>query len=244
MSGERSLRAVSLVDQVADALRQRIVKGTLAVGTKMPSGATMAEEIGVSVSVVREALARLRTLGLIETRHGLGSTVVADSESATGFRIGNSCAWKPDILAQLFDFRIDVEAAACMHAATTANSSDVAALRRALHAISRSIDEGTSGTDADMAFHLTIARTSKNVYRLQFIEYLNSEIRDAIDIARRSSARHPGLPQTVLREHEAVVLAIERGDAAGASRAMRQHLTSAARRLGLPVSSPKRHRSR
>ena len=243
MSGQRSVRAVSLVDQVADTIRQRIVEGKLPVGTRMPSGAAMAEEIGVSVSVVREALSRLQTLGLVETRHGFGTTVVASSESATGFRIGNYGTWEPRMLAQLFDFRIDVEAAACMHAAAIATTADVTTLRRALRAISRSISKGTSGTDADMAFHVAIARTSRNVYRLQLIEYLNNEIHDAIDIARRNSARRPGLPEIVLREHEAVVLAIERRDEIGAGRAMRKHLTSAAQRLGLPTFSQARKRT-
>lgn len=234
------MRAVSLVDQVTDSLRQSIVDGAIAIGAKMPSSAAIAKEAGVSVSVVREALIRLRTLGLVDTRHGSGTVVVAKTDN--GFRIGGDGTWNPALLAQLFDFRIDVESAAAMHAAQFANGADVATLRRALKEIARTIEEGTPGTDADLEFHLAIARLSKNVYRLQFIEYLNSEIHAAIDIARRSSARHPGLPYLVQKEHEAVVTAIERHDAPGASRAMRRHIASAAERLGLKTAT-RPHRS-
>lgn len=232
-------RTFTLVDRVTEVLRKRIDDGDLPIGAKMPSGLTIAEQIGVSIAVVREALARLSTLGLIRTRHGSGSVVIARADAA-GFRIGAHAVWEPALLAQLFEFRIDLETASAAHAAATATAADVAHVRAALRKLERAVEADVPGTDADLDFHVAIARASNNKYRVQLIEYLNREVRDAIDIARRNSARRPGLPRKVQAEHEAILRAIEKSDARAAGEAMRRHLTSAAQRLDLPMQRASR----
>ena len=229
------IKTFNLVDRVTETIQQRIAAGELEVGKKMPSAAALSLQVGASIAVVREALSRLRTLGLIETRHGSGSVVIATAD-ATAFRIGEHAAWEPTLLAQLFEFRIDLETASAAHAAVMARASDLVSLRAALRKLERTVKEKESGTDADLDFHLAIARSSNNKYRVQLIEYLNREVRDAIDIARRNSARRPGLPDKVHAEHEAVLRAIEKGDGVAAGDAMRHHLASAAERLALPIA--------
>lgn len=224
----------TLVDRVVATLRQQITAGELAIGEKLPSGTELARQTGVSVAVVREALARLRTQGLIRTRHGSGSVVVSRTES-TGFRVGEHAVWEATQLRQLFEFRIDVESAAASHAATAATETDLAQLREALQELGRDVAERRVGTDADLAFHLAIARASRNQYRVQLIEYLNNEVRDAIHIARQNSQRSPGVPGSVHKEHEAICRAIERRQPRQAAEAMKRHLQSAVARLGLSV---------
>jgi DNA-binding FadR family transcriptional regulator len=71
------MRNVSLPDQIALRLEKQIANGTLKPGSRLPTVARMAQDYGVSQPVVREALSRLRSQGLIETRQGSGSSVLA-----------------------------------------------------------------------------------------------------------------------------------------------------------------------
>ncbi len=71
----KSIKRISIVDQVCDSIRKDIVNGTLAAGDKLPSESEFAEIFGVNRLSVRMALQKLSTLGLIETRVGEGSFV-------------------------------------------------------------------------------------------------------------------------------------------------------------------------
>lgn len=224
---------MTLADRAADAIEKRIRGGKSQIGSKLPTVAELAREFGVSPPVIREALSRLRSNGLISTRQGSGSVVISDADRR-GFRIGRHSVWDRSSLSQLFEFRADVEATSASRAAAAATRSDVTALRAALRKLKQHIDDSDLGADADLAFHQAIARASHNRFRLELIGYLHCEMHDAIHIARGNSAQSPGKPVVVQREHEAVYRAIERHDPTAADAAMRSHLLAAAERLGLP----------
>ena len=63
--------------QLANWLRERIVGGQFALGSKLPGEEALKRSLGVDRSVVRRAVQVLRTEGLIVTRHGVGSFVAA-----------------------------------------------------------------------------------------------------------------------------------------------------------------------
>lgn len=228
--------ATSLVEQVTASLQQSILRGDYGVGSKIPAERDLAHSAGVSVPVVREALARLRALGVVRTRQGSGTIVLGQSDSA--FRMSSSQRPRDaHDLAQLFEFRADLESASAAHAAELALPADILELRRAFDTLERSL-EGEAGVDADLEFHVAIARASHNRYRLQLTECLHVEMRDAIAIARDNTARRPGLPHSVHREHEEILRAIEEGDPRLAASAMKRHLMSATQRLALPRARP------
>lgn len=83
---ERSTAA----DEVYDQLVQGILGGGVPVGDRLPSERTLADTLGVSRPVVREALKRLAHVGLVRIRHG-GSTTVVDYLRTAG----------PDLLGSL-----------------------------------------------------------------------------------------------------------------------------------------------
>src|SRR5438067_1079805 len=70
-----------LVDRVVQAIEAHILGGRLAVGTRLPPEREFSEDLGVSRPVVREAVRILTTRGLLETRHGIGTTVRAVSRA-------------------------------------------------------------------------------------------------------------------------------------------------------------------
>jgi GntR family transcriptional regulator, transcriptional repressor for pyruvate dehydrogenase complex len=64
--------APTLSDQVTEALRRRVESGQLKPGEKLPAEVALAPEFGVSRTVVREAISRLKHEGLLESRQGSG----------------------------------------------------------------------------------------------------------------------------------------------------------------------------
>ena len=74
-------RKDGLVDRVVHAIEEQVLTGRLAVGTRLPPEREFSEQLGVSRPVVREAVRILTTRGLLETRHGIGTTVRAISRA-------------------------------------------------------------------------------------------------------------------------------------------------------------------
>ena len=70
-------RKDGLVDRVVATIRTQILQGRLPVGTRLPPEREFSERLGVSRTVVREAVRILVTQGLLDTRHGIGTTVRA-----------------------------------------------------------------------------------------------------------------------------------------------------------------------
>jgi GntR family transcriptional regulator, transcriptional repressor for pyruvate dehydrogenase complex len=101
-------RPRSLAHDLVDALAGRIRAGNLSPGEKLPTEAAIMEDFGVSRTVVREAISRLQAGGLVETRHGVGTFVVARGEGGA-FRIGpEQLETLQDVIAVL-ELRIAVE---------------------------------------------------------------------------------------------------------------------------------------
>jgi GntR family transcriptional regulator, transcriptional repressor for pyruvate dehydrogenase complex len=222
---------LTLREQVSESLRKQIGDGELPVGAVLPSAAQLAERFQVSVPIVREALSDLRAQGLISSRQGAATTVLA-RQGRSGFRIQAVKVKDLAGLAELFEFRCDLEASAAAHAATRAKAADLRAIAAALKSLKANLLHPETGAAADVLLHTSIAKAAGR-YHLQLISYMTEEFGEAIATARRNSAQWRGMPEKVHQEHEAIVEAIAARDPVAANLAMRRHLTGAARRLNL-----------
>lgn len=225
-------RRTHLPDEIARVLDREIAKGTLGKGQRLPTESALAEQFGVSRNVVREAIARLKNEGLVETRQGSGAFVSA-SPANLSFRIGADDESSPDALRHIFELRIEVEVGAAALAAERRTEAQLAAIREAVDAIARAITGGEDGTAEDAAFHHAVAAAANNPCFTDFMAFLAARIGHSIAVARDHSARFQALPEKVQREHERIVRAIAGRDPEGARRAVRAHLVNAAGRLAL-----------
>lgn len=222
-----------LSDILARILRASILSGALRPGERLPTEQQMARTYGVSRPVVREAIARLKSDGLVESRQGLGA-FVSRLGGAASFRI------EPELdsveLALIFELRTTVEVEAAGLAAQRGTRDQIAALYQALTRLNRAIDRGEDGSDADAAFHRAVAEASGNHYFSDFMGFLEARVRSSIAAARRNSARHEGWEHKVQEEHTRVYRDIATRDADAAREAMREHLLNAAQRLALRLT--------
>lgn len=220
----------NLTSSLVEHLRRAIVEGDIPAGEKLPSEAELISEHGISRTVVREALARLKIEGLVHTRKGSGSfalTPPAAPTSEPGFRQARSLEDRRALLA----FRIGVESEAAALASSARAPRDLAALRRAMEAFSAADDSPAEAMTHDFGFHLAVAQASGNAY---FADVLTGLGPAMISMPRhRLAADSAGGHRLgdVSAEHRAVVDAIAAGDPMAASAAMRSHLVNSRRRL-------------
>jgi DNA-binding FadR family transcriptional regulator len=199
----------SLAHGIVDGIETRIRTRELKPGDRLPTESAIMGEYGVSRSVVREAISHLQAAGRVETRHGIGTFVLAPPPPASGLAI--------------LELRMGMETEAAALAAARRTPEQLAALRAALDDMARAQVAGTSTVEADVRFHRVLAESSANRY---FVE-----LQDQLGRVLSARERPPGSFGHMHREHEDIVEAIARQDADGARAAMRTHLSNSGERM-------------
>lgn len=226
----RRLRRPSLADDVADELRRRVVQGELLPGQRLPTGSELAESFGVSMSVVREAMSRLKHDGLIQSIQGVGA-FVSKSGEARAFRLDSADGVHPD-LSRIFELRRAIEGEAAHLAAIRRTDDHLHRMRSALAEMEQAVMAGGDGTDADARFHQVVAEATGNPLFADMYAFLSTHIGMAIETARTHSA-HLGTWQEAHDEHVRIFQALEAGSPDQARQAILEHIGNAASRLGL-----------
>lgn len=225
-------RAPSLSEQVIDFLEGEIESGALKPGDKLPPETILADQMGVSRIVIREAFSGLRHDGKIETRHGRGA-FVAEAHKRKSFRLDHLESGRPDDIRHLYELRAVLEVSAAALSAIRAKEDDIAKLKEFLDDMGRAVEDGDDGVEPDAHFHELLAKASGNPYLSDFMQFMRSRMWDLILHARGHSRKYPGLPRLVQEEHEAIFNAVEGRNANQARKAALRHIQKAAKRLGV-----------
>ena len=218
-----------LSSQIYARVVEAILRGDFGAQGKLPTESELAASYGVSRPTIREALSRLRSDGVVDSRRGAGSFVIRKPVApATALTPIRSLA---DI-ERYYAFRSCVEAGAAAAAAEFRDSADIDALNAAYDALDKTMQAGHSGVDEDVSFHLAIARCSHNPFFVATIETSVAPIRQFMELARNAQDRKsPERVRATQAEHRAVIDAIVRRSPADASEAIRAHVLNAKRRI-------------
>jgi len=222
--------STSLALTVVAGLKSRILDGSLRPGAKLPSEAELIEEYGVSRTVIREAVTRLRAEGLVETFQGRGSFVLAVPEPTSFTVEASAIRNQADVLAMI-DFRLGVESEAAYLAAAHRTPEAAEAVQAALAAFTAAGPE--DAVEADFAFHRAVAAASGNRFYLDLLESLGPMMimLPRTRLPEEFSLTDAAHVERVRREHDSVAAAVVAGDPETARAAMRVHLGSTRRRL-------------
>jgi DNA-binding FadR family transcriptional regulator len=220
----------SLVEDLAAKLRASIFSGEAPVGSKLPSESALTGKYGISRTVVREAVAALRSDGLVEPRQGAGVFVIGNqARSALPFE--DIDTEKLSNIVEMMELRIAVESEAAALAAARRSPAQEAKILEALDELDRAAAQERATGPLDLEFHLTIARATNNPRFVKFLEMLG---RNAIPRARmvaRNDADTSGSYYAQLSaEHRRIAAAISAQDQAEARLAMHDHLEGGMRR--------------
>ncbi|MGY4663919.1 DNA-binding transcriptional regulator YhcF (GntR family) [Pseudomonas chlororaphis] len=123
-------RPDTLVERVVNAIRKEIDAGRLTAESRLPTEQQLTEQLNVSRSVVREAVAQLKADGILVSRRGLGS-FISQNPNGSVFRFPSQKGRKPD-LVQMFEMRLWIETQAASIAAQRRDDADLQRMRSAL----------------------------------------------------------------------------------------------------------------
>lgn len=218
-----------LSEQVADVMAADIRAGRLAAGDKLPTQAALVKQFSVSRTVVREAVSRLKSLGLVDSLQGSGVYVKELGFSPLNFDARSTVSKQAVI--QMVELRRALEAEVAELAALRREQSDVRRIRNAIVLIDKAVLAGGDGVDEDVQYHRAIAEAARNPFLIGTLDYLSQFLLGATRVTRANEARREDFARQVRNEHELIAIAIEAGDAAAARQAAAQHMNNAIERI-------------
>lgn len=220
---------IKLADQVASALESAIRTGRIQAAEKLPTELVLAQQFQVSRTVVREAISRLKSLGLVESRQGSGVYAQAPGIEPLQFDLREAAS--REAVMQIVEVRRALEAEVAEMAAQRRTLADLAAIRQAMQDIQSAVLAGRDGVEEDVRFHRAIAQAAGNPFMISTLDYLSQFLQGATRVTRANEARRGDFSQAVTQEHERIVAAIEAGDAVGARHAAAEHMRNALTRI-------------
>lgn len=207
-------------EQVREKLGRDICSGRYRPGQVLPSETDLCQQFGFSRIVIREAIKSLVAKGMLAVGRRVGTLVLEPTQwnlfdpHVIAWR-AESAGMDPTISRDLMELRRIVEPAAVRLAAMRSGEEDRRKLRAAYMAMVRAVAGKGDYVQADLAFHATILAACGNQFVRQMQEAMSAILRASFEIITEK----PGGPAFSLPMHEAVCIAIEKGDPVAAERA-------------------------
>jgi DNA-binding FadR family transcriptional regulator len=212
----------NLVLETSRRIAADITAGRLPPGARLPTEQELMAALGVSRTVIREAVAALRAEGLIATRQGIGS-FVAELTTRPLFRLEPGQTETLADALHIMELRTAVETEAAGLAAERSTAPQRRAIRQALTAIDAAIDRGEAAVAEDFALHAAITDATGNPQFRRFLDFLGRFIIPRASVRIRALNLRTYL-MTFQQEHRAIVAAIDARSVERARDAMRTHL--------------------
>lgn len=216
-------------EQIARHLSAGIRSGLYPAGHKLPTEKALCERFGVSRPVVREAMSRLKSDGLAESRRGSGC-YVTDPSQRRALKFDDGRIADRQGLLDLFELRLPFETAAARLAAARREPADLERMERTLEVLRATSQSTRDFIVADQGFHNAIATATRNRFYVEFSAFLAGNLIAAI-FTIQSGSPSIDLKSSTIAEHERILSAIRARDPERAAHAVAQHFDSARQRI-------------
>ncbi|HEY1051856.1 MAG TPA: FCD domain-containing protein [Prosthecobacter sp.] len=221
----------TLVEQVCSRLARQLRNEGESGEGRLPPERIMAERLGVSRTVLREATKRLELQGLLEIRHGSGIRAVNRLHKPLSGSLSLLLPEVPERLRQLLEARAAIEPEMARLAAIRAKAADVRHLREIHERMTGAADD-TEAVEADIDFHRSLSCIAGN-------EILKLTLESLADLGRESRRVTIGNvgKQRAIDHHAAILAAVAAHEADAAASAMKHHMDEAVRDLASKTKS-------
>ena len=228
------LSRVPVPHAAARKIQGMIRNGELKPGERVPSQREFAQTLKVSRASLREALLTLETLGLLKTEPGRGTYVSPGRPSASR----HTARWRYSDsypVADVFQTRIMLEGEIAGLSAHVLTDVQLHALELETDAMERNWETGDllANVEADLEFHQIVASACPN----RMLVDLYQSVRDQLTATQIHPIpiTEPARMRASIAEHRRIVAALQRRDAAGATREMQNHILNTARCAGIAL---------
>ncbi|HEX5941159.1 MAG TPA: FadR/GntR family transcriptional regulator [Anaerolineales bacterium] len=216
-------REPRLYEKLADKILELISTGTWKPGFRLPPERELSEAFGVSRTVVREAVKALEARGVLESVAGGGVSVrLADSDMVsrslqTYMQLSN----RVDFEIRLNEVRRVLEVEMVALAAARRTPEEVVKLHQICQKMRAGVHTAKQMAELDFLLHITLAEATQNdLFKVLLAPVIN-QLRDQIILTWEDFPRPVNV---VFEQHEAIVAAVENGDAEAGRQAMIKHL--------------------
>lgn len=216
------VQRVNISDQVYEQLKQQLISGVWKPGDKIPSENELVTLFNVSRVTVRQALSKLITLGLLETKLGEGTFV---KEITPGVYMKEMIPYiylNKDSYREVLEFRLVIEVETAGIAAEKITDKDIARLEGCLKRMIDYENELEKYVHEDLHFHMIIAKSTKNTLIIQ----VNNIVREIIRETIKNVTEEIGI-EVGLKYHRFLIDAFKKRDVEMAKSMMREHLLQA-----------------
>lgn len=221
---ERQTTADLVVERIARVIRER----NMASGDRLPGEHELVEQLQVSRSVLREALARLQSMGLVDIQRGRGTFVGSRTSLANCVQLLRSAVTiSPRELRSYAELRSALEVQAVRQAAERATDADISELAALLKRLDDDELPYPEALEIDFQFHRKLIDIAENPLMRNLIEVIYEFV--LTQMARTTPSSRDN--QLGRRLHKAILKAVRDHDADGAAKAMHHHMQAVLDRL-------------
>jgi GntR family transcriptional repressor for pyruvate dehydrogenase complex len=217
----------NLYEQIADSLEKMI----LTDGTdfkRLPSEYDLVEKYKVSRSVIREALKVLKERGLVSMRVGDGSYVTIPKSETISRAVGRVTRFNGISDEKITEVRSILESSSAAGAALYASAEDIAELEGIVEQMESYKGDVENRVERDCAFHLAVARISRNELLAFMVESIMELLKDYI---KERLEHYPGGHEGGILWHRKIIKAIKTNNSRLARKYMQQHIAASFHQL-------------
>lgn len=213
-------------DAVAASLERRILEGSLKPGDRLPSERELAAEFGVSRPSLREAIQKLASKGMLQSRQG-GGTFVTEALASPFFDPWQDLmSSHPNLREDMLEFRRMLEGQAAEWAAERATEADIQRLDQAFAALSDAFggNDADARANADIAFHQAVGDAAHNVLLGHLSGALLRLMHENIRLNLGELKAIPAASNLLMNQHAAIHSAVREKRPAAARSAAETHI--------------------
>lgn len=210
---------------VVKHIQNLLKEGTLAPGDQLLSERQLSVKLGVSRTTLREALAALEILGVIEMSPGGGARIKKVNVAEVVESLASFIVREKESIDHLLEVRSLLEVGIAELAAIRATETNITNIKNCLSQLERDILERNSTDESDPKFHFAIVEATHNPLLVEIMEVIIGLMKEQFSLTRASMLRQQ--PQLLLSNHRCLALAIEKHDWALAMRTARQVIAMA-----------------
>lgn len=212
-------RAPLLHVSVQESLRSYIDDNSLTAGAPLPPEGELALQLGVSRNSVREGIKALESVGVLESRRGIGVFVKAFSFEPLLDNLAYGLGGALKQIEEVITIRRTLEVGLIDKTLKLIGPDDIRALRETVDKMKAHAERGESFPAEDRQFHQLLYRCQDNDVLLGLLEVFWLAFYKASDFVNLDNAD----PMQTWRDHAAIVDAVEAGDLAGAKDRLDKH---------------------
>ncbi len=212
---------------VVRQLVELLTAGELAPGSRLPPERALADSLGVGRSAVREALAALEILGIVQVRPGSGTYLRGGMSDLLPTTLSWGLMLAASRTRELVELRGSLEEQAAELAAQRAPDESLDALDRYVAAMAAAVEDLPAFVEADASFHVLLASATGNEVLADLLQSVRSLLRVWVERGLRTREQ----AEAAVAQHRAVLAAVRRHDAPAARAAMAAHMATASERV-------------